>query len=103
MSTLEIAILLALGLLLFIANLLATLRTLRYLGGYGFPYLILIWLAPVIGALFVLAKLRPTKRSAFAALASNTLSFRNNPLTIPADPWPTISHPTTYTPNPFRK
>lgn len=103
MSTLEIAILLALGLLLFIANLLATLRTLRYLGGYGFPYLIVIWLAPVIGALFVLAKLRPTKRSAFASLASNTLSFRNNPLTIPADPWPTISHPTTYTPNPFRK
>jgi len=95
MSTLEIAILLAMAWMLLTANVLATLRTLRYLGRYGFPCLIVIWLAPVIGALFVLATLRPAKRSVFASLAANTLSFRDNSLTLPADPWPTISHPTT--------
>ena len=103
MSTLEIAILLAMAWVLLTANVLATLHTLRYLGAYAFPYLIVIWLAPVIGALFVLAKLRPATRSAFTALAANTLSFGHNPLTIPADPWPTMSQPTTYTPKRLRK
>ena len=85
MSTLEIGILLAMGLVLLIANVHATFRTLRYFGAYGFPYLIVIWAAPLVGALFVLAKLRPRTRSAFAVLGANTLAFSHNPLTIPAD------------------
>jgi FtsH-binding integral membrane protein len=102
MSPFEIAILLAMALVLFIANVLATLHT-RYLGAYGFPYLLVIWFLPLVGALFVLAKLQPKKPASFALLGANTLSFSNNPLTIPVDPWPSISPSATHPPKRFNK
>jgi hypothetical protein len=89
MSPLEIAILAAFGALLFGANSLASLRCLRTLGRHGLPYLALIWLTPPIGALYVLAKIRPEHHGAFTPIETNTI----NPRTIQGDPWPTLSQP----------
>jgi phosphoglycerol transferase MdoB-like AlkP superfamily enzyme len=95
MSTLEITILTVLGLLLLGANSLASLRAIRTLRRYAIPYLALIWLTPFVGAVYVLAKIRPQRTtSAFTPLASNTIGLDNNPVTIQGDPWPTISPPT---------
>jgi len=94
MTSLEIAILVVFGLILLVANSLASLRCLRTLGRYyGLPYLALIWLAPFIGAVYVLAKIRPKQNSAFIPIATSTVGLDNNPLTIQGDPWPTLSQP----------
>jgi hypothetical protein len=94
MSTLEIAILATLGLTLLAINSLASLRCLRTLGRYGLPYLALVWFAPFIGAVYVLAKIRPKQSDPFTPLASNTtMELDNNPRTIQGDPWPTLSQP----------
>ena len=96
MTTLEIAILMLLGLLLLGANSLASLRAIRTLRRYAIPYLALIWLAPFVGAVYVLAKIHPQQKSAFTPMASNTIGLDNNPVTIQGDPWPTISPPTQF-------
>jgi len=93
MTTLEIAILVAFGLILLGVNSLASLRCLRTLGRYGLPYLALVWFAPFIGAVYVLAKIRPKRNSAFIPIATNTVGLDNNPVTIQGDPWPTLSQP----------
>jgi len=103
MTTLEIAILVAVSLLLLGINLLASLRCLRTLGRYGLPYLALIWFAPCIGAIYVLAKIRPRQNSAFIPIATNTVGLDQNPLTIQGDPWPTLSQPIPPQRNPRRK
>ena len=96
MSTLEIAILITLGLLLFSLNCLASIRAFRTLKRYSFPFQALIWLVPFFGALFVLAKIRPHRRSAFTPLATNTIGLDPNRRTIQGDPWPTLSQPTQF-------
>jgi cytochrome bd-type quinol oxidase subunit 2 len=102
MSTLEITILTVLCLLLLGVNSLASLRAIRTLRRYSIPYLALIWLAPFVGAVYVLAKIRPQRQSAFTPIATNTIGLDNNPVTIQGDPWPTISPP-TQSQNPRRK
>ncbi len=94
MTTLEIAILTLLVLLLLGADCLASLRAIRTLRRYAIPYLALIWLTPFVGAVYVLAKIHPQRTSAFTPMASNTLGLDHNPVTIQGDPWPTISPPT---------
>ena len=88
MSTLEIFILIAAGLTLLSANLIATIRVVRRLGRYSIPYGVLIWLVPVIGAVFVLAKLKRERPARLLPINANTIS---NPSTLQADPWPTES------------
>jgi len=92
MSTLEISILVAFGLLLLGVNSLASLRCLRTLGRYGLPYLVLVWLAPFIGAIYVLAKIRPNPHGAFTPINTSTVGLDNG-RTIQGDPWPTLSQP----------
>lgn len=99
MSTLEISILIAAGLVLFIANMIATMRVVRHLGRYGIHYVLLIWLAPVIGALFILAKLKRARPARLLPANPNTIS---SPSTIQADPWPTVGDMTGAHP-PYRK
>lgn len=94
MTLLEITILATFGLILLGVNSLASLRCLRTLGRYGLPYLALVWLAPFIGAVYVLAKIRPKRNGPFTpVVAPNTVSLDNNPVTIQGDPWPTLSQP----------
>ncbi len=93
MTTLEIAILAAFGLILLTLNSLASLRCLRTLGRYGLPYLALVWLVPFIGAVYVLAKIRPKQNGPFTPIATNTVGLDQNPVTIQGDPWPTLSQP----------
>jgi hypothetical protein len=102
MSTLEITILTLLALVLVGANSLASLRAIRTLRRYAIPYLALIWLTPFVGAVYVLAKIRPQRTSAFTPMASNTIGLEHNPVTIQGDPWPTISPP-THSPPPRRR
>ena len=92
MTTLEMAILVTFGLLLLGFNSLASLRCLRTLGRYGLPFLALVWLAPFIGALYVLAKIRPKPRGAFTPINTSTIGL-DNTRTIQGDPWPTLSQP----------
>ncbi len=94
MSTLEVAILVTLGFLLFVLNGLASLRAIHTLKRYSVLSLALIWLVPFIGALFVLAKIRPQRQSSFLPISTNTLDLDPNPRTIQGDPWPTITQPT---------
>ena len=99
MSNLEIAILIAAGLALLCANLIASTRVVRRLGRYSIPYVLLIWLAPVIGALYVQAKIKRERPARLLPINANTI---DNPSTIQADPWPTVSG-TTELHSPFRK
>jgi hypothetical protein len=99
MSTLEISILIAAGLALLSANLIASICVVRRLGRYSFGYVLLIWLTPVIGALFVLAKLKRERPARLLPVNANTI---DNPSTLQADPWPTASGMTGSYP-PFRK
>jgi hypothetical protein len=93
MTTLEIAVLVVFGLILLGINSLASLRCLRTLGRYGLPYLALAWFVPFIGAVYVLAKIRPKQNSAFIPISTNTVGLDNNPTTLQGDPWPTLSQP----------
>lgn len=86
MSRLEISILIAVGVVLLSANLIATLRVVRRLGRYSIAYVILIWCAPVIGALFVLAKIRPRSTTSLLPINPNTLSSPST--TMRTQPWP---------------
>jgi hypothetical protein len=99
MSTLEISILIAAGLVLIGANLIASIRVVSRLGRYGIGYVLFIWLAPVIGAVFILAKIKRDRPARLLPINANTIS---NPSTIQADPWPTVSG-TTELHSPFRK
>lgn len=99
MSNLEISILFAAGVALLSANLIASIRVVRRLGRYSIGYVLFIWLAPVIGALYVLAKIRRERPARFLPINADTIS---NPSTLQADPWPTVSG-TTELPSPFRK
>lgn len=101
MSTLEISILAAAGLALLGVNIIASLRVVRRLERYSTPYVLLIWLVPVAGALYVLAKIRPAPPASLLPLDANTISS-NNPVTIQPDPWPTVNG-TTESDSPFRK
>ena len=91
MSRLEISILIAAIVVLLSANFIATVRAVRRLGRYSIVYVILIWCVPVIGALFVLAKIRPRSTTSLLPINPNTLS---NPSTaMHTQPWPsTESH-----------
>ncbi|MBT9612916.1 MAG: hypothetical protein IV108_06595 [Burkholderiales bacterium] len=100
MSTLEISILIVASAVLLGANLIASVRAVRRLGRFSIPYVLLIWLAPVIGALFVLAKIRPLRPARLLPINANTIS--HNPSTLQADPWPTVSG-TTESHAPFRQ
>lgn len=100
MSTLEISILIALGVALLGANLVASIRVVRRLGRYSIPYLLLIWLVPVIGALFVLAKIRPTRPAPMLPINANIIA--NGPTTLQADPWPGVGE-ATEAHAPYRK
>lgn len=102
MSTLEISILIAAGVALLGANLVASFRVVRRLERYSIPYVLFIWLAPVIGALYVLAKIRPAPPESLLPIDANTISSNNNLATIQPDPWPTVSG-TTESHSPFRK
>lgn len=95
MSTLELTILITFSLLLISLNSLASLRVMRVLKRYSIPFLTVIWVVPLIGAVFVLAKIRPHQKSVFTAFSSTTHGFDINPRTIQGDPWPTISQPAT--------
>ena len=99
MSILEISILIAAAVALLGANLIASIRVVRRLGRYSIGYVLFIWLVPVIGAIFVLAKMRPMRPAHLLPTNPNTIS---NPSTIQADPWPTVSG-TTELHSPFRK
>lgn len=92
MSRLEIGILIAAIVVLLSINLIATVRAVRRLGRYSIAYIILIWCVPVVGALFVLAKIRP--RSATSLLPINPNTISNPSTTMRTQPWPsTESHP----------
>lgn len=99
MSTLEISILIVAGLVLLGANLIASIHVVRRLGRYSLRYVLFIWLAPVAGALFVLAKLKRQRPARLLPINANTIG---NPSTLQADPWPTVSG-TTELHSPFRK
>lgn len=99
MSMLEISILIAGGLALLGANIIASIRVVRRLGRYSLRYVFFIWLAPVVGALFVLAKIKRERPAHLLPINANTI---DNPSTILADPWPTVSG-TTELHSPFRK
>ena len=79
----------AVGLALLL-NVLASLRC-RSLGRFGIPYLVMVWLVPFLGALYVLAKIRPAKTAPFIPI--NTPTHGLDPKTIQGDPWPTLSQP----------
>ena len=100
MSTLEIAILIALGVTLLSANIVASIRVVRRLGRYSLAYLLLVWFAPVIGALFVLAKIRPTRPAPMLPINADTIA--NGPTTIQLDPWPGVGE-ATEAHAPYRK
>ena len=100
MSTLEIAILIALGVTLLSANIVASIRVVRRLGRYSLAYLLLVWFAPVIGALFVLAKIRPIRPAPMLPINADTIA--NGPTTIQADPWPGVGE-ATEAHAPYRK
>ena len=100
MSTLEIAILIALGVTLLSANIVASIRVVRRLGRYSLAYLLLVWFAPVIGALFVLAKIRPIRPAPMLPINADTIA--NGPTTIEADPWPGVGE-ATEAHAPYRK
>lgn len=86
MSNFEMAFLIATSVGLLGANLIASLRVVRRLARYSIPYLFFIWCVPVIGAVFVLAKLRPTRGLSLLSINPHTIS---NPLTtMPAESWP---------------
>lgn len=96
MSRLEISILIAASAVVLSANLIATLRAARRLGRYSIAYVILIWCVPVIGALFVLAKIRPRSATSLLPINPNTLS--NPSTTMRTQSWPTtVSAPPTRT------
>lgn len=99
MSALEISILIAAGLALLSANLAASIRVVHRLGRYSIGYVLFIWLAPVAGALYVLAKTKRERPARFLPINADTIS---NPSTLQADPWPTVSG-TTELQSPFRK
>ena len=86
MSSLEISILIAVSAVVLSANLIATLRAIRRLGRYSIAYVILIWCVPMVGALFVLAKIRP--RSATSLLPINPNTISNPSTTMRTQPWP---------------
>ena len=96
MIAVETAILVTLGLLILGLNYLASIRVFRVLKRYALPFLVLIWLIPLLGAIFVIAKIRPHRQSAFTPLATNTTGLDQNPRTIQGNPWPTISQPTQF-------
>ena len=100
MSTLEIAILIALGVTLLSANIVASIRVVGRLGRYSLAYLLLVWFVPVIGALFVLAKIRPTRPASMLPINADTIA--NGPTTIQADPWPGVGE-ATEAHAPYRK
>ena len=74
MSTLEISILVTLAIALLAANVGASIRVARRLGRYSTPYVFLIWLAPVVGALFVLAKIRPARPASMLSMTTNPVA-----------------------------
>ena len=88
MSTLEISILVTFGIALLAANVSASIRVARRLGRYSTLYVLLIWLAPVMGALFVLAKIRPAHPAPMLPMHANTVA--RGPATFLADPWPSV-------------
>ena len=88
MSTLEISILVTFAIALLAANVGASIRVARRLGRYSTPYVLLIWLAPVMGALFVLAKIRPARPASMLSMTTNTVA--RGPATFLADPWPSV-------------
>ena len=88
MSTLEISILITFGIALLTANVGASIHVARRLGRYSTPYVLLIWLAPVMGALFVLAKIRPAHPAPMLPMHANTVA--RGPATFLADPWPSV-------------
>lgn len=100
MSNLEIAILIALGVTLLSANIVASIRVVRRLGRYSLAYLLLVWFAPVFGALFVLAKIRPSRASPMLPIEADTIA--NGPATLQADPWPGVGE-ATEAHAPYRK
>lgn len=99
MSTLEIAILIAAGVMLIVFNLIATIRVVRRVGRYGVHYVLFIWFVPVLGALFILATLKRARPARLLPANPNTIS---SPSTIQADPWPTVGDMTGSHP-PYRK
>ncbi len=99
MSTLEISILVVTVCALFVANISATIRIVRQVGRYGIHYVLFIWFVPVIGALFILAKLKRARPTHLLPTNPNTLS---SPSTLQADPWPTVGDMTGSHP-PYRK
>lgn len=90
-TTLELGILIVAGSLALLLNVLASVRCLRGWGRFGIPYLLLVWLVPVVGALYVLAKVRPARPTPFIPISTPTQGL--DPKTIQGDPWPTLSQP----------
>lgn len=87
MSPLEISILILAALILLSANTIASMRVMRRLGRYGMGYVFFIWLVPVIGAMYVLAKIKRERPARLLPINANTISSAT---TIQADPWPTV-------------
>lgn len=86
MSILEFSILILAAVALLSANAIASMRVIRRLGRYGLGYVLFIWCVPVIGALYVLAKIRRQRPTRLLPISGNTMSYP----TLQSDPWPTV-------------
>lgn len=78
LTPLELGFLGALALGALTLNLAATRRVAQCLGsvfGYGLNYLLIVWLIPVFGALYVLATLRKLERTHYRPISGNTINM----------------------------